>query len=182
MTTRLHFICHASTSAITRDAFPDDEPLDERGLRAAHALAADLPGTTSAVRGPSLRCAQTAEALGLDAHADPALDDCDLGRWRGRTLAEVHAAEPDAVRAWTSAPAAAPHGGESVLDVIARVGAWLEGLPGERIVAVTHAAVVRAAVVHVLRAPASAFWRVDAEPLARVSLTGHEGRWRLRVG
>jgi broad specificity phosphatase PhoE len=182
MTTRLHFICHASTSAISRDAFPDDEPLDERGLREARTLAAGLPGATSAVRGPSLRCAQTAEALGLDARTDPALDDCDLGRWRGRTLADVYADEPGAVRAWTSAPAAAPHGGESVLDVIARVGAWLEGLPGERIIAVTHAAVVRAAVVHVLRAPASAFWSVDAEPLALVSLTGHEGRWRLRVG
>nr|BFE80044.1 hypothetical protein GCM10020093_026450 [Planobispora longispora] len=56
---------------------------------------------------------------------------------------------------------------------------WLSAAGPGRTVAVTHPAVVRAAVVHALGAPARSFWRVDVAPLARVSLTGRGGRWRL---
>jgi histidine phosphatase superfamily protein (branch 1) len=45
----------------------------------------------------------------------------------------------------------------------------------------THPAVLRAATVHVLDAPLAAFWRVDVEPLARLSLTCAAGRWNLRL-
>jgi broad specificity phosphatase PhoE len=84
------------------------------------------------------------------------------------------------VRAWLSDPAAAPPGGEAVRDVIDRVGGWLAGLTASRVVAVTHPAVIRAAVVCAAGAPAASFWRIDVEPLARVGLTGRNGHWRLR--
>ncbi|MEV7009077.1 histidine phosphatase family protein [Streptosporangium sp. NPDC051022] len=176
--TRLLLICHASTRATARAAFPGDEPLDGPGLRRAEALAPAM-GPARAVRAGELRCAQTAEALGLRAEPDPLLADCDYGRWSGRTLAEIEAAEPEALAAWLTDPAAAPHGGESIIDLLGRVAGWLSALEPGRTVAVTHAAVVRAAVVHAVGAPASAFWRVDVAPLARVELTGRAGRWRL---
>ncbi|MBB2913748.1 broad specificity phosphatase PhoE [Streptosporangium becharense] len=174
---RLLLVCHASTAATARAVFPGDEPLDENGLRRA-AAAAPL-GARPAVRGPELRCARTAEALGLRAEPDPLLADCDYGRWRGRTLDEVGAAEPEALATWLDDPAAAPHGGEPVTALLGRVSGWLAGLPPGRVVAVTHPAVIRAAVVHAAGAPARAFWRVDVAPLARVTLTGRGGRWRL---
>ncbi len=46
--------------------------------------------------------------------------------------------------------------------------------------AVTHAAVVRAAVVVTLDAPPAAFWRIDIAPLTATVLRGGAGRWTLR--
>jgi len=47
-------------------------------------------------------------------------------------------------------------------------------------VAVTHAAVVRAAVVVTLGAPPAGFWRVDVAPLTATVLRGGPGRWTVR--
>jgi broad specificity phosphatase PhoE len=62
--------------------------------------------------------------------------------------------------------------------MVARVGAWLDGLPPGRVVAITHAAVIKAAIVHAIRANPESFWRIDVPPLSRVELTGPV--WRLR--
>ncbi|WP_192756743.1 histidine phosphatase family protein [Actinopolymorpha pittospori] len=104
------------------------------------------------------------------------------GRGRRTPVRTVAAGEPDAVAAWLGSPAAAPHGGESVLDLIARAGDWLENLRGgpRRVLAVSHAAVIRAAIVHAIRATPESYWRVNVAPLTRTVLTGEAGRWNLR--
>ena len=98
---------------------------------------------------PAARARQTAEALGLEATVAPELDECDFGAWRGRTLAELDTEDPVAVAAWIEDPAAAPHGGESLLALLDRVRGWLDAHAGDgsRVVAVTHAGVIRAALV-----------------------------------
>ncbi|WP_167355680.1 histidine phosphatase family protein, partial [Streptomyces atriruber] len=109
---------------------------------------------------------------------------CDMGRWRGLTLAEVTAREPAAVDAWLSDPHSAPHGGESLLAFISRVGGWLDTRPagdGTRVIAVAEPAVVRAALTYGLKAPPSTYWNIDVRPLSTVTLTGHGGRWNLRL-
>lgn len=178
---RLSLVRHAPTAAVRAASFGSDEPLDERGRDAALALAGALPGRASVVVSPSVRTQQTAAALGLvDATLAPALAEGDFGRWAGRTLAEVHAAEPAAVGAWMADPTATPHGGESLAALVARVGAWLDALPAEgRTVAVTHGGVVKAAVVLALEAPLAAFWRIDVAPLSLTELSRHDGRWTL---
>ena len=125
---------------------------------------------------------QTADALGLEATVAAELDECDFGSWRGRTLADLHAEDPDAVAAWMQDPAAAPHGGESLLALLERVRGWLDARAGdgERVAAVTHAGVIRAAVVCALDAPALSFWRLDVAPLSRTVLHAHDGRWTVR--
>jgi broad specificity phosphatase PhoE len=159
-----------------------DEPLDARGLDEARALAPRLERADVAWTSPAARARQTAEALGLDATAAPELDECDFGAWRGRTLAELDDEDPIAVAAWIEDPAAAPHGGESLLALLDRVGGWLEAHSGDgaRTVAVTHAGVIRAALVRALDAPAQAFWRFDVAPLSRTVLHAHDGRWTVR--
>ena len=97
----------------------------------------------------------------------PALSECDFGTWAGRTLAEVSEQDPDGARAWMTDPDARPHGGETLAELLERVGDWLDEqarLQG-RAIAVTHGGVVKAAVVHALGAPPMAFWRVDVAPL-----------------
>lgn len=177
---RLILVRHASTEAVRRAAFPADEPLDSSGEAAARALAGRL-GRAEAMCSPARRALATAAAMGLQAQPDRALEECDFGSWRGRTLAEVDAEDPAATQAWMTDPGACPHGGETLRDFAARVAGWLDAqaeLDG-RAVAVTHGGVVRAAVVHALGAPIDAVWRLDAMPLRITELNAHDGRWTL---
>jgi broad specificity phosphatase PhoE len=176
MTSRLVLITHAATAATRKAAFPADEPIEATPSPAP--LRAEVHLTA-----PETRCQQTAKALELPATVEPALRDCDYGLWRGRTLDELSTSDPDAVTRWLTEPSAAPHGGESTLDLLARVSGWLDTLPRDdsKIVAVTHAAVVKAAVVLAILATPQSFWRIDVPPLSRTVLSGRPASWTLRT-
>ncbi|MEU4065034.1 histidine phosphatase family protein [Streptomyces wedmorensis] len=184
MTVRLTLISPATSEAMREVRFDDDGPLDPAGVARAESVASSVSPAPRAYTSPSARCRGTALALGL--HAEPVreLAACDMGRWRGRTLADVAASEEQAVAAWLSDPSAAPHGGESLRDLGHRVGSWLDALPAVSgpVVAVAEPDVVRAAVLHALGAPDGTSWRLDVRPLTAVHLTGRAGRWNLRVG
>jgi broad specificity phosphatase PhoE len=180
---RLTLICHGATTATRVSAFPLDEPLEDGVAERARMLSPTLRRWDRAVTSPALGARQTAEALSLDACAHPALRDCDYGNWRGRKLADIQAAHPAEVATWLSDPAAAPHGGESLLALIQRVSDWMaERLHDDgHAIAVTHAAVIRAAVIGVLGAPPQSFWRIDVAPMSRVDLRSDKRRWVLRI-
>ncbi|SHM21457.1 histidine phosphatase family protein [Cryptosporangium aurantiacum] len=190
-------------------AFPPDEQLLPEGVAAATAAAAGLAGYRSAQWrcGPALRCRQAVAALGAtEVTVDDGLDECDYGSWRGRTLDDVAAADPAGLEAWLTDPDAAPHGGESVRDLLHRATAWLAGVGSgvasgpasgvasgvasgpasgvasgpARTVAVTHPSVVKAMLVVALGAPPAAFWRLDVAPLTRTDLSGRPGAWTVR--
>jgi broad specificity phosphatase PhoE len=185
VTARTTFICHGPTSATRSTAFPQDEPLEPAASAAVTALAerVRLPPGGQTLTSPTLRCRQTAELLGLPALVDSGLSDWNLGSWAGRTLAELAEQAPDAVRAWITDPSAAPPGGEPLTSVLERVGRWLDAAESRpaRVIAITHSAVVRAAIVHTLQAPADSFWRIDVSPLAVVEVRGRPGRWSLHA-
>ncbi|ODU00519.1 MAG: hypothetical protein ABS81_23400 [Pseudonocardia sp. SCN 72-86] len=189
MSARLTLVSHASTPATASAAFPVDESLEPRGAAAAADARDALTRVTTVRCSPAAAATETAVALGLPpATADGALRDWDLGGWRGRTLDDVAAQDPAGVTAWLSDPAAAPHGGEPLVDVLERVADLLadpdlvpSGDRAPHVVLVTHAAVVRAAVLAVLGAPAAAFWRIDVAPLTSTVLRGAPGRWTLRT-
>jgi broad specificity phosphatase PhoE len=177
----LSLICHAPTVAVRNAAFPSDEPLDLQGGAMAAAAADTVRRVDEAWTSPALRARQTADAMRLEARIDPLLRDLDYGSWTGRSLDEVAAADPSGSAAWISDTSAAPHGGESVDELLNRVSTWLRTAGGRngRVVAVTHASVIRAAVVTVLDAKSASFWRIDVAPLCRVRLRGRGGRWSL---
>ncbi|MGQ0481033.1 MAG: histidine phosphatase family protein [Pseudonocardia sp.] len=177
---RVILICHSETEALRRSAFAGDEPLTPAGI--AEAASVTAPRADRAVRGPSAACRQTAAGLGVAAVPDERLRGCDYGRWRGQTLDQTLAAEPAAVRAWLADPAAAPHGGESLAALGARVGGWLDDQGGtvRALLAVADATVIRAAVVHAIEAGPRSLWRIDVSALSRTVLVGEPGRWSLR--
>ena len=181
MTIRLHLLCAASTSAIRSASFPSNEPLDKEGRKALAAFAGSLPLFSKALVSPDLPAVQTAEGLQLSAATDPRLRDCDFGRWAGQSLGAIHDAEPGALAAWLSDPAAAPHGGESFADVMVRVQAWMDGLldGSGSVLAITHPTVIRAAIASALGANPAALRRIDVAPLTRAKLSGVCGRWTL---
>ncbi|MFF2526371.1 histidine phosphatase family protein [Streptomyces liangshanensis] len=216
-TTRVLLIAPALSTALREARFgeaeespPDQDAaangtgtggLDPVGLRQAEAVREPFPRPSRLHISPTRRCHATARALGLTTAPAPtpapltAPAPCGMGRWQGRTLDDVAAAEPESLAAWLADPAAAPHGGESLLTLLARVGDWLDALPDAptesrsqdahrngRVLAVAEPDVIRAAVTHALGAPPAAFWRIDVRPLSLVELSGRGGRWNLLGG
>ena len=186
MQLRVTFVAAARSSSLLTERFEDDRPLDQAGWDQVLAVAPDLlPLAAAELRycSPTPRSRATGDALGYAPLVQLALRDCDMGRWRGLTLGEAMAREPESVDAWLADPRSTPHGGESLLAFVARVGEWLDTRPmedGGRVVAVVEPAVVRAALVYVLKAPPSTFWNIDVRPLSAITVTGRAGRWNLR--
>lgn len=174
---RLTLVSHAMTDAMAAGRFPDDEPLNALGGKQIDALD-DIGPFDVVMTAPEARARQSAERLGLDATVEHHIADLDVGRWRGGQLAQTPA---DELALWLSRPESNPHGGESVEALIARVRAWLDDVSANpvRQVAVTHPAVVRAAIVVALDAPPTSFWRIDIGPASRTVLH-YRGRWTLR--
>ncbi|MFF4660578.1 histidine phosphatase family protein [Streptomyces sp. NPDC001381] len=184
MTSRVSFVSPAMNASARQVRFDDGGSIDAGGRARARAAAGSLPAAVRVVVSPSVRCRETAAALGLDAAEAQELAGLDVGRWRGLTLAEVGADEPEGLGRWLTDPSSAPHGGESVEDLCARVGRWLDAAleTDGRTLAVVEPEVVRAVAAQVLGAPPAAFWRVDVAPLTVTSVSGRDGRWNLRLG
>ena len=177
---RLTLVSHAMTDAMAAGRFPADEPLNDIGRRQVEAVAALVDSDIRQLTGPEQRARQTAQLLGLQAEIEPRLADLDCGRWRGQTLAALSPAD---LEVWLGAPARAPHGGEALVDLIERIAGWLKGLPDNtlRTVAVTHPAVIRAAILAALDIPPKSFWRIDIAPVSRTVMHFRNGCWTLRI-
>lgn len=197
MATHTTWMTHALTGAMREARFAGlAESLDPAGLRRARLAAlppdparSDLgrPGILPPGPGrhdrawcsPAACARETAAALGLEATPEPALRDADAGGWAGRSVAAIAAEDPAALAAWLRDPDAAPPDGESARAVLARVGTWMDGLGEGRFVIVTHAAVVRAVIVHALGAAPESGLRIDLAPLSRTVLS-RNGAWRMQ--
>ncbi|RKR37585.1 histidine phosphatase family protein [Paraburkholderia sp. BL17N1] len=188
MDTRLLLVSHASTAAQRAGRFPADDSLDARGLAEAQTHAARLrlaiAEESPAFVSPAACARETATALGLTASVDAGLADLNYGAWQGRRLADLAAEAPQDVAAWTRDPDAAPHGGESFSQLVKRVGGWLEALlDGEtdrassNVVAVTHAPVLRAAIVYTLGTSPIVFPRIEIAPLSIIELRHSSRGW-----
>jgi broad specificity phosphatase PhoE len=180
VTRRLLLVRHASTDAVRAAAFGADESLDAAGRASAARLAARLPRADEVLVSGARRALETASLAGLEASGE-APGECDFGRWAGRTLREIAVCDEAGVRVWMTDPDAAPHGGESLTAMLARVRSWLAlQASGEgTAIAITHAGVVKAAVVAALEAPPLAFWRIDVAPTSITELHAHDGRWTV---
>ena len=181
MPARLLMLAHAETSATRRAAFANGEPLEAKGTAALRSLAQVRCDTVLTSPAPAAR--ETALALAAEPAIDDRLRDLDVGAWAGQTLADIAAKDPAGIAAFIGDPSFAGHDGETIEALITRVGALLDEWRGQkgRLVAITHAAVVRAAACVVLATPPQAFWRVDVAPLGGLSFSSDGRRWALRV-
>jgi broad specificity phosphatase PhoE len=177
--TRITLISHPSTREQKAGIIPRDESLDAQALAELAAVVWRPTGNSSLLTAPELRTRQTAGALGFAATEVPELRDCDYGCWAGRSLESL---QPIEISEWLSDIAVAPHGGESFRNLMTRVGNWLDGQRGVGpAVAVTHASVIRAAIVHALQlSPDQAFLRIEIAPMTMTDLRFNGDSWRVR--
>lgn len=175
---RLTLVSHGMTDAMAAGRFPIDEPLNALGLRQLDA-AMELGPVDAALCGPEKRTRQTAERLGLRADVDDALADLDCATWRGSVLGGV---PQEQLAIWLTDASGSPHGGESVVALLARVRGWLGSHASRRggLVAVTHPSVIRAAILVALDAPPKSFWRIDIAPASRTVMHLRGQAWTLR--
>lgn len=181
MPARIILLCHGRSTA-RPSVFAANEPLAEGEAERVAALVPALDGAAQCLMSPAPAARQTAEALSRASTVDPALADLDLGRWRGCSLAEVESSEPEALANWMTDAAFAGHGGESRAALMRRISSWIDEkhAAGGPMLAVTHAAVIQAAMLVVLGAPATAFRNLDVAPLAALDIRSDGRRWAIR--
>lgn len=141
--------------------------------------AGPLPDLTGRL-GPDGRLLRSpaARAAAEGGEVEQRLRPWDLGDWAGRRL---DALPPADLARWRADPAWRGHGGESLAEAVLRVQELLaewHDLRG-RVVAVTHAVVVRAAVLTALRAPLLAAWDLDVRPGSTTELHSSGDGWRV---
>jgi broad specificity phosphatase PhoE len=186
VTTRLTLVTHAPTSAQRDSRFPSDELLEESVLAKFATFNWQPPRAHQILTAPELRTQQTARALNLTATPTNELRDIAYGIWQGRTLNDLYAEDPTSIAQWLSDPNSTPHNGESIAHLVTRVANWLATLATEatgthtHTIAITHPAVVRAAILHTLNAPPQSFWRIDIAPLTLTDLRQNGRVWTLR--
>jgi ribonuclease H / adenosylcobalamin/alpha-ribazole phosphatase len=159
-----------------RYAGVSDVPLTEVGVKQAAAAGQRLAsaGITAIVTSPLRRAVRTAEevaaASGAPVEADEGFREADFGAWDGLTFAEVRERWPAELTAWLADPAVAPPGGESFLDVSARVSGALRrvlaGHPGQTVLIVSHVTPIKTLVAAALLAPPPALYRMHLDVAA----------------
>ncbi|MGH7076905.1 MAG: histidine phosphatase family protein [Acetobacteraceae bacterium] len=153
-------------------------------------LAHRLPRPAFWVISPLRRTRLTAEAIFAAGYpraalaVEPAMIEQNLGAWQGLVHAELPAQLSRPAHAfWPLSGLERPPGGESMADVIARVGPALESLAqrhaGSDIVIVGHGGAIRAAVAHALGIPADAALSLSVQNLSLTRLERHPHAWRV---
>jgi broad specificity phosphatase PhoE len=175
MAQRLLVVAHAPTSATRALVFGDPGELSSREIRRLSGRIA------SWVTGPEPACEATAVRLGGAAAAIQDLRECDFGAWAGRALIDIASEDPSGLDTWLHDPYATSHGGESLAELITRVGAVLDDhqWPDGRSVAVVTPLVARALLVHALGAAPDVIFRIDIAPLGRALISRSQQTWRL---
>ncbi|MBT2231411.1 histidine phosphatase family protein [Nonomuraea sp. NEAU-A123] len=173
------FVRQAGTPGTRSACFPMDENADPSSLARAAALARARSWTGPALVAPARAAGQTAAAMGLRPSVVQALAEADHGGWSGLPYAKVAETEPDALASWLADPHAAPHGGESLAALAARVAAWLDAERRSPTIVICDVGVIRAVLGHALGLNPLAATRFDLAPLSTTELSSTRGGWRV---
>lgn len=193
---RFWLIRHAPVSVVARQILygtMDVELCTESLAGAAtlcRMLAQRLPRPAHWVVSPLSRTRLTADAIftaGYPVTAptiEPAMIEQNLGQWQGLAHADLPAQLSRPAHAfWPLAGGERPPDGESMADVIDRVGSALETLAerhaGADIVIVGHGGAIRAAIAHALNISADAALSLSIHNLSLTRLERHPHAWRV---
>lgn len=154
------------------------------------ALAFRLPRPAAWYVTPLSRTLRTAEAIFAAGYpeaelaVEPGLIEQSLGGWQGLPHADLPARLTQPKHAfWPLAGTEVPPGGESVADVIARVGGAMERLadanPDRDVVIVSHGGAIRGAVAHALRIGPDNALHLSIQNLSLTRLERSAEGWRV---
>ncbi len=165
-----------------------DDPLSERGWQQMWQAVGTRCHWDLVVSSPLQRCLAFAQAVGerhvLPVQVEPTFQEVGFGRWEGLTPEEVRQQDPEGHAAFYRDPVRCrPEGAEDLLHFGQRVAKGYQRLVKEaadrRVLVVAHAGVIRAALGHVLQAPAAAWYRVKVDNAGISRFLHQEGRDQL---
>lgn len=165
-----------------------DDPLSEKGWMQMRAAVGERAPWTRIVASPLLRCRAFAEALasahGLPLTFDARLKEVGFGVWEGESAAEIEQTAPGTIARFKADPVnARPAGAEPLADFHARVAAGLEELltlhPGQHVLLVGHAGVIRMALAWALHIPLEHAYRIEVASATLTRLRFDAGRASL---
>jgi broad specificity phosphatase PhoE len=185
MTTTVFLVRHAMHESVDRVLVGRDQTvgLSSDGFWQARRLAEHFAQMRIACvqASPQLRARQTAAALATAVRRPflilAELDEVNIGDWTGQAFDEL--AKDPRWRRWNSERASArvPNG-ESMGEVQARVCRHLADVAlsyaNRRVIMVTHAEVIRAAILHFRRMPLQDYVRVQVDPASVTTLLLHK--------
>lgn len=187
-TTRLDYLRHGLPEGGSRyRGHRIDDPLSDTGWEQMRRTVAGLDGWNRIVSSPLQRCADFARWL-AERHDLPLAIEHDLrevgfGDWEGLTRQELLAERPQDYHAFYENPVVnRPAGAESLDAFGERVAGVFDRLaqqhPGEHLLVVAHAGVIRATLGHVMQAPPASWYRaaVDNASLSQFARDSHGAR------
>ena len=169
MITTLDFIRHGEPEggSLYRGAAIDD-PLSQKGWKQMWQATGNNNHWDRIISSPLSRCREFALAL-ADRHGLPVATEKDFrevgfGDWEGHSSAEIRETRPREYADFYADPVNnRPTGAEDLHHFGQRVGTAMDKAasahPGKRILIVAHAGVIRAALGHIMQAPAAAWYR-----------------------
>lgn len=172
-----------------------DVPLCETTLLAQapmyRSLAKRLPRPADWLVTPLSRTRRTAETIfahgypPVELGVEPDLIEQSLGEWQGLPHAELPPRLLHKAHAfWPLAGTEKPPGGESMEEVIARVGAAMERLAethaGSDVVIVSHGGAIRGAIAHALRIGPDSALHMSVQNLSLTRLQRSASGWQVQ--
>jgi len=174
---RVILVRHGETiwNAEQRYQGASDLQLSERGELQARRLAARLASESIGLiySSDSTRALQTADQIaahhGRQVRPDPRLREMDFGDWEGLTYSEIRERYPQALARWQDDPlATSPPGGESLAQLVTRVGDVLDDFPkldqAETVLVVSHGGPLRVLLCLALGLAPADHWRFRLDP------------------
>ena len=171
-----------------------DDPLSEKGWAQMWEAVGNNAPWSRLASSPLWRCRAFAEVLaeqhGLPLAVEERFKEVGFGIWEGKTAAEIESEAPGTLARFKVDPIdARPQGAESLDIFLARVAAGIENIlrtyPGQHILIVCHAGVIRMALAHTLGIPLTNAYRIEVASAGitrlrfdgeRASLVFHGGR------
>jgi broad specificity phosphatase PhoE len=196
--TRFWLLRHALVSAAARSVLYGQMDVElcaeslELQAETYRRLADRLPRPAAWVVTPLSRTRQTAEAIfkagypAAELTVEPSLIEQDLGAWQGLAHADLPARLADPAHPfWPLGAEEVPPGGESMVQVVSRVGLAMERLalahPGRSVVCVSHGGAIRAALAHAMGASADSVLHFSIQNLSLTVLERFSAGWRVVV-
>ena len=154
-----------------------DDPLSALGWEQMRTAVGNYQAWDAVISSPLIRCA--AFARELTGRIDKPLtitggfSELSFGIWEGRAVAEVNAADAQALGQFWRDPVGHPiPQGEPVADFDRRIGAAWDGLlrdyQGQHVLLVAHGGVIRMILRRLLDMPLHRIWRIEV-PYAAIS-------------
>lgn len=183
MLTTIDLIRHGEPVGGRKYRGQTDDPLSEKGWAQMWEAVGDYAAWQHIVTSPLSRCRAFADALaekrGVPVSVEARFKEIAFGAWEGKTPAQLTADNPDLLFDFRHDPVAhRPAGAEPMADFHGRVAAgWtalLDAHPGEQVLVVCHAGVIRVVLAEVLGMPPEYAYRIQVASAALSRITVEE--------